>query len=289
MIPSAVSAIAWTLGSIAAIPLCTGGVACLIWGRPGRRPAGHPPVLVFHTVTDAPRAGYSHISVSRFIAFIEDLSRLGYVATTLRDFPACAIARKSCILSFDDCFSGTADRVLPILDKFGFKAVFFPVAGFIGRQSTWDVFAAQPHVTERQVRDIAAAGHEIGSHGMTHADLTMLSDADLRKELADSKKALEDIIGTPVTLLSFPFGSWNRRVWRTAREIGYDRATIYRGRHDGSRDLFPAIGVYAFDSPEDLLYKISGTRGRNARARGRIMPHFAKGSPLWKFRNDYRI
>jgi peptidoglycan/xylan/chitin deacetylase (PgdA/CDA1 family) len=249
----------------------------------------HPPVLVFHTVTDTPRAGYSHISVSRFAAFIENLGQQGYAATTLRDFSTAAIARKPCILSFDDGFSGTADRVLPILDKFGFKAAFFPVAGFLGKQSTWDVFAAQPHMTEQQVRAVAAAGHEIGSHGMTHADLTMLPDADLRGELADSKKVLEDITGMPVTSLSFPFGSWNRRVWHMAREIGYSRATIYRGPHDGSRDLFPAIGVYAFDSPEDLLSKIAGKGGRNARVRGRIMPHFAKGSPLWMFRSNYRI
>jgi peptidoglycan/xylan/chitin deacetylase (PgdA/CDA1 family) len=289
MIPSAAPAIAWILGSIASIPLCAGSFACLIWGHPARRPSGHPPVLVFHTVTDAPRAGYSHLSVSRFAAFIENLGRQGYAATTIRGFSADAALHSKCILTFDDGFSGTADSVLPILDRFGFKAVFFPVAGFLGRQSTWDVFAAQPHMTARQVRAMAAAGHEIGSHGMTHADLTMLPNADLRGELADSKKVLEDIIGMPVTSLSFPFGGWNRRVWQTAREIGYSRATIYRGLHDGSRDLFPAIGVYAFDGPDDLLGKITGKAGGNARARSRIMPHFAKGSPLWMFRSNYRL
>jgi peptidoglycan/xylan/chitin deacetylase (PgdA/CDA1 family) len=164
----------------------------------------------------------------------------------------------------------------------------FPVAGYIGKASSWDVLPQFPHLSKHEIREISGLGHEIGSHGLTHSNLTYLNASDLKTELSDSKKILEDITGKKVTSLSFPFGSWNRRVWEHAQETGYLRGTIYRQHRNYGPELVPVYGVYRFDSPEFILARISpASRFSFSIACARIMSHFAKGAPIWKFEKNY--
>jgi peptidoglycan/xylan/chitin deacetylase (PgdA/CDA1 family) len=177
-----------------------------------------------------------------------------------------------------------------VLERFRFKSTVFPVAGYIGKTSSWDVLPEFPHLAAAEIRDISRLGHEIGSHGLTHSNLAWLGTDDLRAELLDSKKILEDITGKEVSSLSFPFGSWNPRVWACAQEAGYTRGTAYR-RHSGRRPgLVPVFGVYRFDTPEYVLARIMPALPFSLSvACARIMSHFAKGAPLWKFRKNYRL
>jgi peptidoglycan/xylan/chitin deacetylase (PgdA/CDA1 family) len=125
---------------------------------------------------------------------------------------------------------------------------------------------------------------------MTHADCTFLDAKNLEAELRDSKHLLEDIIARPVTTLSFPFGSWNRRVWATALEAGYSRATIYRGHRHDAPCLFPVNGVYQFDTPEIVLARIRSRFPFSlSLTLAALMRQFARGAPLWKFRKEYDV
>ena len=83
------------------------------------------------------------------------------------------------------------------------------------------------HLSKSEIIEIRSLGHEIGSHGLTHADLTRLNTKDLSHELHDSKKMLEDIIDKKVTAISFPFGSWNKRVWDLAQEAKVIRSVLF--------------------------------------------------------------
>ena len=62
---------------------------------------------------------------------------------------------------------------------------------------------------------------EVGAHGASHTDLTSLDAKALTAELANSKKYLEDLSGSAVTTLSAPGGRINRRVVRSALDLGY--------------------------------------------------------------------
>jgi len=77
------------------------------------------------------------------------------------------------------------DRILTLLDDHDASATFF-VLGWIARH--------EPDI----VRAIARAGHEIASHGMSHAMLHRLDPESFRAELLDSRKLLEDVSGCPV-------------------------------------------------------------------------------------------
>ena len=61
----------------------------------------------------------------------------------------------------------------------------------------------------------------LGSHTVTHAKLNAVDGQQLRQELSASKRALEDITGAPVCMLSLPYGSWSPRVVAAARQAGY--------------------------------------------------------------------
>ena len=192
------------------------------------------------------------------------------------------------MITFDDGFRNFYYHAMPVLDACGFKATIFPVAGFLAKRSSWDVGAGEIHLTKGELRAIAAAGHEIGSHTLTHANLPYLSGPELDRELRDSKNRLEDIIGTPVTSISFPHGFWNKDIWKRARDLGYERGTIYRNHHMAGNGLLPVLGAYRFDSPSDLFARVSQRYPLSLScACARIMAHFSKGTPVWKFRRKY--
>jgi peptidoglycan/xylan/chitin deacetylase (PgdA/CDA1 family) len=145
-------------------------------------------------------------------------------------------------------------------------------------------------LTKEQVREIAALGHEIGSHTVSHANLTLLSDDDLAAELSRSKNILEDVVGKLVSSLSFPFGQWNRRVWDAALDAGYTAATSYARCFLTEHGVLQIWGIYSFDSVQDVWDRaIRQPKWSNAVARGWVMPNFAKGTPLWKFRKNYAV
>jgi peptidoglycan/xylan/chitin deacetylase (PgdA/CDA1 family) len=290
-----VSSIATLLG-IGGAPFIAGAGAAAIFGRPVK--THRPPGLLFHSIIPSEKAftPLSTISQGRFASVITALKSAGFSAQLVRDAEQCTDLERvktpnpAMLLTFDDGCRSFYTTALPILENAGFKVTLFPVAGYLGSLSSWDVLPAFQHLSVKEIREISDLGHEIGSHTLTHPSLTFLNDADLHKELHDSKSLLEDITGNAVSSLSFPFGCWNRRVWDSAREAGFTKATLYRGRRPSDSSLFPVAGVYRFDSPASIIARIK-PRGPFSLsvACARMMSHFAKGSPAWKFRKNYRI
>jgi peptidoglycan/xylan/chitin deacetylase (PgdA/CDA1 family) len=84
------------------------------------------------------------------------------------------------------------------------------------------------------IEELGRGGVAIGSHGMTHVDLTIVSDVELDRELTVSRSMLEDRLGQQVTHFAFPYGRFSRRVWDAALKAGYTHLfTIQLGYHPG--------------------------------------------------------
>jgi peptidoglycan/xylan/chitin deacetylase (PgdA/CDA1 family) len=209
-----------TLLAILALPLAVGIIAVILKGRPPSSTLSGPTGLLFHVITSRQLAHFSHFSPEKFTRFIETLVRQKTGTATVKEALTTAKASRTVVITFDDGFESFHTQAFPILQTFCIKATIFPIAAFVGHSSKWDALPLQQHLTKAQIREISDCGHEIGSHSMTHADLTMLPMEDLKRELRDSKMILEDITGKPVTSISFPFGSWNKRVWETAQFLG---------------------------------------------------------------------
>jgi peptidoglycan/xylan/chitin deacetylase (PgdA/CDA1 family) len=116
------------------------------------------------------------------------------------------------ILTFDDGHESNYSIALPLMIEANVHGTFFITAGWVG---------TAPYLNWTQVRALDAAGMEIGSHSMTHRPPAMLSPKDLRAEMRDSKRLLEDRLGRPVVSASSPTGFFNPALGPIAREEGY--------------------------------------------------------------------
>jgi len=106
--------------------------------------------------------------------------------------------------TFDDGDRNIYKNALPIFKKYGKVGSIFPVVADIEENEDWSV-------TWPQLVEFKEAGWEIGSHTMTHRDLTALTDADVDYELKNSKIILANH-GIEVKTLAFPYGNYNARV-----------------------------------------------------------------------------
>ncbi len=89
-------------------------------------------------------------------------------------------------------------RAAPIFARYGMRATFYVSSGRIGFRDI--------HLTLEDLRALAAAGHEVGSHTLEHEDLEELPPAEARHQICDDRVALMGL-GFPVTSFAYPFGS----------------------------------------------------------------------------------
>jgi peptidoglycan/xylan/chitin deacetylase (PgdA/CDA1 family) len=87
-----------------------------------------------------------------------------------------------------------------------------------------------------EIREMAGAGIDFGSHTVHHAILTQLSSSVLRAELAESKAALESILGRPVDTLAYPNGDCSDQVLRYAAATGYSIGCTTRNARISNTD-----------------------------------------------------
>jgi peptidoglycan/xylan/chitin deacetylase (PgdA/CDA1 family) len=142
-------------------------------------------------------------------------------------------------ITFDDGNASDVELGLPALVQRGLSATFFVVAGRLG---------APGFVDAVQVRELAAAGMGIGSHGLRHRPWRGLDDGALDEELTDARRLLEDVLGRPVIEAACPFGAYDRRSVAALRRSGYravytsDRGTARAGEWMQARNTVTATG-----------------------------------------------
>jgi peptidoglycan/xylan/chitin deacetylase (PgdA/CDA1 family) len=127
------------------------------------------------------------------------------------------------LITFDDGYEGVHRHALPVLAKHGFPATLFVSTGWI--RGAYDTGGGLDAMLDwRQVRELAAAGVEIGGHSHTHPQLDQLGDETLRTELARCTRIVTDELGARPVSFAYPYGYSDRRVRRAVREEGYVQA-----------------------------------------------------------------
>lgn len=130
-------------------------------------------------------------------------------------------------ITFDDGYASVGKFARQILIELNIPATIFVVVGAIGGSNTWDTRTGdrpEPILSLQELQDMASAGLEVGSHSMTHALLTEVSDAALAAEVSDSKHMLEGLLGRPVVGFSYPYGAVDDRVREAVIQAGYQYA-----------------------------------------------------------------
>ncbi|MFO7849356.1 MAG: LuxR C-terminal-related transcriptional regulator [Spirochaetia bacterium] len=145
--------------------------------------------------------------------------------------PWFAFKTAACSVTFDD---GTLDQYVvafPELNNRDIKATFFLVTGH-REAGVWQDGARERLLFSwKQAREIAASGHEIASHGTTHADLTQ-QPQDAHEELRKSRDTILSHIPTLSRGMSF---SWP--YWRSTDELQEIARSYYIGARSGGGNL----------------------------------------------------
>jgi peptidoglycan/xylan/chitin deacetylase (PgdA/CDA1 family) len=134
---------------------------------------------------------------------------------------------KHIALTFDDGYENVLRHGLEPLSRNRFRAIQYLVTDRLGGFNEWDLpdgEAQERLMDTAQVKEWLAAGHEIGSHTLTHPHLTRISPQRAREEIFASRKKLEDLFGVPVRHFCHPYGDWNAAVRDLVVEAGYETA-----------------------------------------------------------------
>jgi len=112
-------------------------------------------------------------------------------------------------IEFDDGWRDAYEVGLPIVDELGLKTTQY----IITETTQWP-----DYMDVGQIQAMKAAGHDIGSHTVSHPHLPQLSSSQITAELSNAKSFLENLLGTPVNLLVTPYCEWNTTVRTIAQQ-----------------------------------------------------------------------
>lgn len=184
------------------------------------------PILMYHYIRQPPSMrtdwlGYKlSVSPADFTAQVDSLWANGYHPVDFNDVRAyfagkAPLPSKPIVITFDDGYADLFTTAYPILARHKFKAVAYIVSGFVGRSG---------YVTADQVVQLDHNGIEIASHTVDHPDLARSSAGSTMRELVDSKRFLEQVVGHPVIDFAYPSGKFNPQVVAEVQRAGYDTA-----------------------------------------------------------------
>src|SRR5690349_19962216 len=193
-------------------------------------------ILCYHAVSETWPSDFA-VSPDDLDSQLRRLLRRGYRPLSLSEALRDRRGGKILAVSFDDAFASVFEQALPVTAALEVPATIFVPTSYVAspRAMQWsslDRWAGATHEVElrcmgwEELRQLAAAVWDVGSHTDTHAKLTELSDAELDAELRDSKQSCEEGVGRPCETLAYPFGAHDRRVMERVRAAGYTAAVI---------------------------------------------------------------
>ncbi|HEY2767183.1 MAG TPA: polysaccharide deacetylase family protein [Solirubrobacteraceae bacterium] len=221
-------------------------------------------ILGYHGITHAPiRHDLSMLLVrpQRFRAQIELLLAAGFKFVTVAELARLAHGGEPpagyAAVSFDDGMRNNHAIALPILSSYGIAATVYVTIGFIDGESPWIGAASdRSMLSEEEIRELADAGWELGAHTMTHPDLSQLDYESARREIHDSKTALEAIAGVPVETFAYPFGRYNQTAVAAVADSGL-AAAVATGRGGWSAYELRRVMIGAADPMAIVALKLA--------------------------------
>lgn len=192
------------------------------------------PILMYHHIRVPPPGAKRlerilTVTPSDFFQQMELLYEEGYRTISLKDLFAKQWQRRF-IITFDDGYKDVIEEAYPILASFGFKATIFLIVDEIGKPG---------HLDWEDVKFLESQGWEVGSHTLSHQNLTHLSPQKQWEEIYLSKGILEKKLRHPILFLSYPSGRFNEQVIELVKLAGYKGAvSTIPGRANKIEDIY---------------------------------------------------
>lgn len=233
---------------VAAVVLAAGaaGILALIWPEFRR---DRVPMLLYHRLR--PRGYADELDPERaFVVYADSfreqmyfLRDAGYNVIDLGTFVdyckgKATLPEKPVIISFDDGYRSEYEHAFPVLKELGFPAVIFVTVD--PQSHVFDPFRAFDGPLEPEmIKEMSDAGITIASHAVTHRPMSVMSEEEIRAEMRESRRRLEEITGKPVRFFAVPGAAHSPLVRRIAREEGFEAVVPgQKGTNNGASDLF---------------------------------------------------
>lgn len=205
------------------------------WAEDGQlRLREAPMILMYHGVAEvAEDPNLLCVSPRRFAEQMDWLERRGLRGVGISAIvEAMRAGRQRGLvgITFDDGYLSVLEAALPQLKRRGFGATAYIISDRLGRTNEWDEGPSWPLMTASQVRELAAAGIEIGSHAATHMRLAGASPEQLKAEVSASRTSLAAVLGTEIRGFAYPYGSMDAAARRAVRDAGYEYACAVAAR-----------------------------------------------------------
>jgi len=193
------------------------------------------PALMYHWVSDdlGNRLRLYGVRPRSFASQVARLRAAGYRAVAVEDLlrhmgGEITLPPRSLVLTFDDGYADNIENAAPILEDAGWTATIFLVTDRMGGVNDWDLHhgdAPRRLMTWDDARRLDGATFRFEPHSRTHPFLDRVrEDARVRDEISGSKKRLEDELGRPAGVFSYPHGAFDARAEAMVREAGFRAA-----------------------------------------------------------------
>lgn len=239
----------------------------IVGGVPSRAVAGEPfalrvPVLMYHRITcPPPNADLPALWICpvRFEAHLKSLKANGWSTITAhrlaRKFEKRrTVGPKRFVISIDDGIADGYTTAHPLLLDAGMRATYYVNPGKVRDTGpSW-------LISFDQMRALRAAGHDIASHSLDHADLTQLSGAALREQVEDAQAILTEELGYRPRTFCYPLGRNDIEARRVVQESGLTLAftTAHGALQSTSSPMSaPRIRINGWDTASDVLVKVA--------------------------------
>jgi peptidoglycan/xylan/chitin deacetylase (PgdA/CDA1 family) len=211
-------------------------------------------ILMYHSIAEGP--GVIAIPPATFCMQLDVLAECGLRGVSLREYVRSRNVSSRppmAVLTFDDGYRDFAAVVVPEIVARGWSCTVFLPTALIGDTKGWNADGAglRRLIDWSDAADIASRGIEIGSHGVTHADLTRLDLHGVRREMTVSKQAIETHARCSVTSFAAPYGRTSPAV-RQEIAHNYECAVGTRlaaARSDSDPYDLPRIEMWYFRDP----------------------------------------
>lgn len=183
------------------------------------------PILMYH-VTKAAPAGTPYpelwVTPADFKGQMNWLADNGYTGITMAQLfkywdQGFKLPEKPVVVSFDDGYPSQAKTARPVLAKHHWPGVLFV--------ELKNVNSPETGLTVSMVKSMLASGWELGSHTLTHPDLTTISASQLEEEVAGSRQQISKKFGVPIEFFCYPAGKFDDTVVAAVNDAGYKGAT----------------------------------------------------------------
>lgn len=177
------------------------------------------PIFAFHNVADnLKKDPYGMVvGIASFENELKKIKENGYKTIFVSELGSYLergekVPNKEIALTFDDGKNNFYTNVFPLLKKYNMKVSLYIITGVRSKN----------YLTQEQIKELSQSGLvEIGSHTAYHQFLSKMSEADQLKELQNSKKYLDDLLGQNITVICYPYGVHNEKTKEIAKKAGY--------------------------------------------------------------------